>query len=181
MYGLINQAVRDLVKSQYGSEKWSEVCRRAGVADDQFVAMKAYPDAMTYGLVQAASEVLGVTPASILRTFGLYWVQFTAEEGYGEMMDLFGRDFITCIKNLNGMHAHMGVMMPELQPPRFEVEELEGAKFRIHYFSKRAGLAPMVAGLLEGLALKHGKRITLSYQTREAGLDHDVFEVEVLA
>lgn len=184
MYGLINQAVRDLVKSQHGSEKWAQVCQRAGVTDDDFIAMRAYPDSLTYALVQATAEVLGVSSEAVLRTFGLYWVQFTSEEGYGEMMDLFGRDFITCLKNLNGMHAHMGVMMPELKPPRFDVEELGPGRFRIHYFSKRAGLAPMVAGLIEGLAIKHGNRITLSYQTRGpaggTGPDHDVFEVEVL-
>jgi len=181
MYGLINQAIRDLVKSHHGSDKWVEVCRRAGIADDDFLAMKSYPDALTYGLVGAASEVLGADPNEILRAFGHYWVKFTAEEGYGDLMDLFGRDFVSCLKNLNGMHAHMGVMMPELQPPRFMVEELGSQRFKVLYFSKRAGLGHMVVGLIEGLAEKHDKKIRLSFEPRASSVDPDVYQVEVLA
>ena len=184
MYGLVNQAIHDLIISQHGEEKWSAICERAGLGrgpgTGEFEAMKPYPDGMTYALVGAAAEVLGSDPASLLRAFGEYWITFTAEEGYGHMMDLFGRDFMTCLKNLNGMHAHMGVMMPELQPPRFQVEEQGKGRFKLHYYSKRAGLAPMVTGLLEGLARKHNTQIRIDQLPRGPGDEHETFEIEVL-
>jgi hypothetical protein len=180
MYGLVNQAIRDLIISQHGEEKWLAVSKKAGIGPAEFEAMKSYPDGLTYALVGSASEVLGADSSSLLKAFGEYWIRFTAEEGYGEMMDLFGRDFMTCLNNLNGMHAHMGVMMPELQPPRFQVEEQGSGRFKLHYFSKRAGLAPMVEGLLEGLAKKHGTRIGVVHLPRAASDDHETFEIEVL-
>jgi len=64
-----------------------------------------------------------ITPDEVLRLFGKYWVAFTATEGYGPILNLFGQDLRTCLSNLNRMHAHMGAMMPDLKPPRFRVAE----------------------------------------------------------
>lgn len=92
MYGLVNQAIRDLIVSHHGEEKWTAVCQKAGLGTGpgggEFEAMHSYPDGMTYALVGAAAEVLGSDPAGLLKAFGEYWITFTAEEGYGDMMDL---------------------------------------------------------------------------------------------
>ncbi|MEN9722630.1 MAG: hypothetical protein RJB38_616 [Pseudomonadota bacterium] len=181
MYGLVNQAVRDLIVSRFGQEKWATICRRSGVNDDEFEAMKAYPDHLTYALVGSAAEVLGADAGDLLKAFGEYWITFTAQEGYGEMLDLFGSDLITCLKNLNGMHAHMGVMMPELQPPRFQIEEMGDKRYQLRYFSKRAGLAPMVMGLLEGLAKKHGNTVKVQQMPRDPAQDHELFLIEIVS
>jgi hypothetical protein len=186
MYGLVNQAMRDMVVSQHGEARWAEICSKAGVASADFVAMQAYPDAMTYGLVGAASETLATPVPELLKAFGDYWITFTAEQGYGEMMDLFGRDFLSCLRSLNGMHAHMGVMLPELKPPRFEILEREGAAgkvFDLKYFSKREGLVPFVLGLLEGLSRKFGEKaeirhIPLASRTLE---EPETFEIRILS
>jgi hypothetical protein len=172
MYGLVNQAMRDMVISAHGESRWAEICSRAGTSDGEFVAMQPYPDSLTYGLVGAASEVLATPAGDLLKAFGDYWINFTALQGYGEMMDLFGRDFISCLRNLNGMHAHMGVMMPELRPPRFEVSERAGGGgqvFDLKYFSKREGLTPFVQGLLEGLARKFGQKAEIRHVEAKPG------------
>jgi len=186
MYGLVNEAMRDMVVSRHGEPCWAEICGRVGVPSTEFVAMQAYPDAMTYGLVGAASEVLAIPAGDLLRSFGDYWITFTAEQGYGEMMDLFGKDLLSCLRNLNGMHAHMGVMMPELRPPRFEVTEREGSGVpvvELRYYSKRAGLMPFVLGLLEGLARKFGQKAEIGHVGRASeGPDSpEIFEIRLLA
>lgn len=180
MYGLINKAIKDLVIDKFGRTTWEDIAKAAGILDDDFETLTSYPDQLTFSLVQKASERVNLPSEKILRTFGHYWVIFTAQEGYGEIMELFGKDFLSCMKNLNRMHAHMGVMMPDLQPPRFLVEEIDSSHIRIHYYSQREGLAPMVIGLLEGLAIKFNNKIEIEHLPINDLRDHDEFIIKFL-
>lgn len=180
MHGLVNQALKDLIVEKFTAEKWTEIRTKAGVSEDDFVAMKSYPDHITYCLVGAASEVLGAPGEVLLKAFGQYWIEFTKKEGYGPLMDLFGVDLRSCLKNLNSMHSRMGMMMPEFQPPKFNVSEPDASTLLLEYHSQRPGLAPMVEGLLEGLALKFGNKITIETQMRANQADPDLFTVKIL-
>jgi hypothetical protein len=177
MYGLVNQAVKDLVCDRFGEDQWKAVCTGARLNPDDFEPMKSYSDQVTYDLVASASALLGIPAESILEAFGDYWITFTANHGYGEMMNMFGRDFKTCLRNLNRMHGHMGAMMPDLMPPRFNVVEVDSLNLVVHYFSTREGLGPMVVGLLKGLARKYGDRVEISHVAKGTRSDHDEFEV----
>jgi hypothetical protein len=161
MYGMITQAVRDLVIQEAGEDAWLSVCCAAAIDPEGFEALTAYPDEVTFRLVGAAAEQIGVSSEEILRRFGRHWVRYTAEHGYREIMRMFGRDFRACLSNLNRMHGHMGGLMPELKPPRFTVLETSPTTVTLDYYSVRQGLAPMVVGLLEGLAEKFGERIRI--------------------
>ncbi|NQY68020.1 MAG: heme NO-binding domain-containing protein [Flavobacteriales bacterium] len=152
MYGLVNHAIQGLVTAEFGEDKWKEIKRKSGVEDDVFLAMKQYDDAITYKMVEVASEVTGVAGADLLEAFGTYWVLYTAEQGYGEMLDKAGSTFVEFIENLNSLHARVGKIMPGLIPPKFEVKNKENNLLELIYSSKRAGLNPMVVGLIKGLA-----------------------------
>ena len=78
MYGMVNKAIQDLVTFKFGEDKWMAVKRKAGVEIDSFISNDAYPDSLTYGLVGAASEVLGLSSDEILFAFGEFWVLDTA-------------------------------------------------------------------------------------------------------
>lgn len=154
MYGLVNQAIKDLVTTRFGEEQWRAICTSNNISEEDFVSLQYYPDPLTYGLVGAASTQLKIPATTILQEFGKHWVLYTAQVGYGPMLDLFGSDLPSCLKNLNNLHARMGMTMPDLSPPRFIFKEISPTQMQIEYQSKRAGLSPMVQGLLEGLALK---------------------------
>ncbi len=177
MYGMINQALKELVESHSGARVWGEICESAGVSSEDFDSLLPYEDSLTYRLVGLTSEKLGLSASEILRMFGLHWVSFTAHQGYGEMMALFGRDLRTCLKNLNRMHGHMGAMMPDLHPPRFVVEEKNSESLTLHYYSTRHGLAPLVVGIIEGLAQKFREPITVRHIPKGECSDHDEFNV----
>ena len=181
MYGLINEGIRELVISLGGGEMWESMCEEVGVEPEGFEPLCPYHDSLTYSLVDLAAKKLEISPDNLLREYGRYWVTYTAQQGYGEIMNLFGTDFRTFLANLNRMHAHMGVMMPELHPPRFTVDNVNGSEMVVHYFSQRPGLAPMVEGLLEGLAKKFGETISIHHIPKGELSDHDVFEVEFQA
>ena len=123
MYGLVNKGVQDLVVTKFGKEKWEEIKKKADI-DESFVSMNPYPDEITYNLVAAASEVLGLPPDKILETFGEYWITYTAREGYGEMLKLAGDNFSEFVQNLDNLHARVGLSFPKLKPPGFHCTEV---------------------------------------------------------
>lgn len=176
MYGLVNQGIKDLVLNVSNYETWVKICRNAN-APDKFVSMQYYEDEVTYRLVGSASAVLNLPPDKILGEFGKYWVHYTAKEGYGPIMDLFGDDFKSCLKNLNHLHTRMGMTMPQLSPPSFVYTEISNNVVQIEYKSKRAGLSPMVSGLIEGLAKKHGTKIDVKFSEEN---DQKIFTISIL-
>jgi len=161
MYGLVNRAVEGLVKEKFGVEAWQRICARAQVDDSSFVAMEVYDDAITYGLVAAASAELGLEPAAVLEAFGDYWTTYTIEEGYGDLLTMMGRTLDEFLDNLDSMHARIAGTMPNLMPPSFEREANDDGSSILHYRSEREGLAPMVLGLLKGLARRFSVTIEI--------------------
>lgn len=137
--------------------------------------MEVYDDALTYRLVGAAAEVLGASPAALLEQFGEFWIRFTASEGYGHLIDMFGNDFEAFLSSLDAMHARVWLGMPSLLPPSFVFQRGEDGNHRLIYRSTRAGLAPMVVGLLRGLALRFGVDVEVRLLARPVDADHDVF------
>lgn len=152
MYGLVNRAIEGLVCQKMGPEVWERIRTRAGLDDSGFVAMDRYDDAVTYGLVGAASEELGMAPAEILEAFGEFWTVYTIEEGYGDLLTMMGSTFEEFLDNLDSMHERIGSTMPGLVPPSFRRESQPDGSHILHYSSEREGLSPMVVGLLRGLA-----------------------------
>ena len=153
MYGLINMAIKQLVTDSYGEASWKEILKSSGVTLSNFELLSSYDDSITYNLISGASKVTGKSSDEILFIFGSFWVEYATKAGYGTLISLFGPTFKDCLFNLNKMHEHMGAMMPELVPPKFDIEKENSDKdFILLYQSSRLGLTPMVSGLLVSLA-----------------------------
>jgi Haem-NO-binding len=179
MYGLVNKAIADMVVSRFGQETWNEIRQKAHVEVDTFLSMEGYPDDVTHRLVKAASAVLNLAPAQIMEAFGEFWVEYTAQEGYGEMLDMSGEDLPEFLQNLDNMHARVGVSFPKLKPPSFECNETEENTLSLEYRSEREGLAPMVVGLVKGLGTRFDTAVDVAQtKSREAGADCDEFSIK---
>ncbi len=184
MYGLVNKAIEEMVCSQFGEETWEVIKQKANVEVDTFISMDAYPDDLTHRLVKAASEVLGQSPAEILSAFGEYWILYTAAEGYGELMAMAGDNLPEFLKNLDNLHARVGLSFPQLKPPSFDCDQLpsqepQSQELQLRYHSNRAGLAPMVIGLVKGLGTRFNQRLEITQtHDRQQGADHDEFSIQ---
>lgn len=181
MYGLVNTALQDLVSSRFGEDTWESIKRAAGVDIDVFVSMEAYPDDVTYKLVGAASERLGLSIEEVLKAFGEYWVSYTAKEGYGAILTLAGDTLPAFLQNLDNLHTRVGLMFPRLKPPSFWCTDIREDSLRLHYRSgldSREGLGPFVIGLLNGLAIRFELEIEINQTaSRSQGADHDEFSI----
>ncbi|MAC19231.1 MAG: heme NO-binding protein [Phycisphaerae bacterium] len=182
MYGLINKAIRGLVVEQFGQEAWDRIRRRAEIEDDDFVSMTNYDDSLTYDLVGAASEELGLGADAILEGFGGYWVRYTGVEGYGHLLDSAGSSLPEFLANLDQMHARVKLAFPDLKPPRFRVSDSDEAGLVLHYYSHRPGLAPLVIGLVKGLADRFGDVVEVEHLPMNTdGDEHDAFRVRYVS
>ncbi|MEM9384872.1 MAG: heme NO-binding domain-containing protein [Pseudomonadota bacterium] len=152
MYGLVNKGIRDYALTNGGDAVWQRIRAKAEWAEDDFLSMQDYDDAVSVRLIGAAAEVLETTPDDIMRGFGRHWVLFTGQEGYGPLMSLSGATLPEFLKNLDAMHGRLKNSMMGLKPPKFTCTQLSDFTYEVSYFSEREGLAPMVEGLLGGLA-----------------------------
>ena len=181
MYGMVNKAVEDLVCEKFGEDKWEEIKEKAGVDVDIFLSNESYDDDVTYSLVGAATDVLGIPADQILFAFGEYWVLKTATKGYGDLMDAAGADLFEFLENLPNFHTRVAMIFPKLEPPRFEVLERTPSSMCVGYYTHRDGLAPFVVGLLSGLSQRFQQKAQTSHTVkRSEGADHDEFVIELV-
>ncbi len=159
MYGMVNRAIQDLIVSTAGQQAWLDVKARAelDLEFEQFRDTVVYDDDVTYALVEAASTVLDQPPEALLQAFGRHWILYTGREGWGALLDRAGSDMTNFIKQLDNLHARVQLAMPKTCMPQFTAIPNEDGTLTVEYRSRRPGLAPMVVGLLNGLAEHFGE------------------------
>lgn len=182
MYGIINKAIQDLAIKQGGEQIWEKICTNAKCSDSSFLLSQPYEDAITFRLVAAAAQEFDIPAQTLLRDFGKHWISYTRGQGYSSLMGMFGSNMREFIGNLNGLHSQLFAAMPEAKPPHFTVVADDGSSFVVQYRSERVGLAPMVQGLLEGLADHFNQRCEVKTNSlRNDAQDYDEFVVTVLS
>lgn len=181
MYGMVNRALVDMVQSEVGTETWDAIAKKAEISDDLFLSMSQYGDDVTYRLVGATSEVLGMPAEQVLQNFGSFWIQYTAREGYGELMRVAGNSIWEFLANLDNLHARVGLSFQNLKPPSFRCSHRTERSVLLHYRSSRAGLAHLVIGLLKGLGEMFHTPVRVTRQPPRPGetpVSDEVFLVE---
>jgi hypothetical protein len=115
-----------------------------------------------------------------METFGEYWILYTANEGYGDMMELAGETLPDFLNNLDMLHNRLNNLMPNLMPPQFSTRNETPNSIELEYRSHREGFSPMVVGLLRGLCKRFNKEnysINHIEQKNETN-SCDVFRIE---
>jgi len=178
MYGIVNKAIEDLVRENYGDEKWDAVKTLSGVDVDFFISNEPYDDDITYKLASAVSEVIHIPVSMVLQVFGEWWILKTGIEKYGGLMQAGGNSLREFLINLPLFHSRIMLIYPKLTPPEFKVSHIEDQSIYVHYFSKRQGLMDFVKGLLTGLGKMYNTPAEVELvESREQGGDHEIFKV----
>lgn len=178
MYGIVNKAIEDLVKTNFGDEKWEAVKVRSGIDIDYFISNEPYDDNITYQLAGAVSEEMNISVPEVLQAFGEWWVLKTGKEKYGGLMEAGGQTLREFLINLPIFHNRIMLIYPKLTPPEFKVSHVEEKSIHVHYFSKREGLGEFVRGLLNGLGKMYKTPVTIELiQSRDQGDTHEIFKV----
>ena len=177
MYGLVNKAIKDLVVENHGQEKWNAICHEVGHEEADFISMSPYPDKLTYDLVGAASKILNTDANSILEAFGEYWILYTADQGYGDLLDLSGNSFTEFLGNLDILHLRINNMMPELKAPLFSTRNETEDSVELVYKSHRVGLVPVLIGVIRGLGKRFEMVVDIQQLKKDVSVDGIVFKI----
>jgi hypothetical protein len=177
---MVNKAVEDLARARGGDAAWQAIRRRAGLEIDTFVGLRAYDDEVTTRLVAAAAAEFGLTEDAVLEAFGEHWVRYTAREGWGPLLQAQGTSVAEVLLGLDAMHARIRLAMPELRPPSFTCTVVAPGTLLLDYRSERAGLGPMVVGLVRGLGAVYQTPVEIEHVAGRAdGLEHERFKVRL--
>jgi len=161
MYGLVSRGIKQFLIDGHGEEAWADICTRAGVRDEDFNIRKNYADGDVYALVEAASDMLGMSSDEVLVAFGRYWPSFAKNTRFGRLLTFGGNDFESLMRNLDHMHASIAQSLPGIRNPSFTVENAPDGALLVTYYSEREGLGSFVVGLLHGCAALFGQSVTV--------------------
>ena len=176
MYGLVNKAIKELIVANHGEDKWLEICKLSNFLEEDFVGLQAYPDELTFTIISHASNLLDVHSEKFLEAFGEYWILYTANEGYGEMLNLAGETFVSFLNNLDLLHYQVNNIMPNLIPPQFNTRNQKENSIELEYRSHRIGMIPMLIGLIHGLGKRFNLKVNVTQiEALSEGANCDVF------
>ena len=178
MYGLVNQAIYELVIEKFGNQVWEKVKNKSGINIDKFLSNESYEDAVTYKLAEAVSEVTNISIGDVLMAFGEYWVLKTGAQKYGALMKAGGENLKEFLINLPNFHSRIMLIFPNITPPEFNITDIKHNSLTLHYYSTREGLTDFMHGLLKGLATMYKVEATIKLLSGKIeNKDHDVFEI----
>lgn len=174
MYGMVHTAARSMVVETMGDAAWRNVLSQADLDGEYFISGQNYSDKVTFALIDAITKVSGIETPDLLRSFGQYWIGYTAKSSYGTMFRVGGDELESFLANLNRMHASIHSTMPASRMPSFELLRTENGRIDVLYTSDRNGLFPFVEGLLKGLMDHFGETGHVTHALTDEG---DVFSL----
>lgn len=178
MYGIVNNAIEDLVRENFGDENWETVLKKSNIGVDYFLNSQSYDDAVTYALAEAVSEVNKIPIGDVFLAFGEWWVLRTSQERYGQLMAEGGSNLKEFLLNLPNFHNRLTLLYPNLTPPEFKVSNVKMHSLYLHYYSNRIGLQEFVRGLIYGLGKLYNVPVNVTLTSgRNEGHNHEIFMI----
>jgi hypothetical protein len=159
MLGFVNQAIKDMVVSEFGSDSWMAICEDVQFLEKSFASQQDYPDLLTYQFVGSICKLQNMEASDVLIAFGEYWVLKTATPTYGILFKASGQTFAEFLEYLPNFHSKVMLFYPNINPPDFRVDKIAENQYRLFYFSHRQGLDSFVIGILQGLAKFYNEKI----------------------
>ncbi|KAG7349232.1 adenylate/guanylate cyclase [Nitzschia inconspicua] len=157
MLGWINDCMEKLVLHKFDLATWHAMKEKAGLSDLKdggFLKLESYPLNTTTDLVQAASDLSGLTIPQVYEAFGEFFVPYIIDEGYHNLLCCQGSTLRDWMSNINAIHQHLQNTFPKsMTMPEFWCENNSDGSLRLFYYSARGSfLAPFAVGLVREVA-----------------------------
>jgi hypothetical protein len=162
MYGIFHVAIRDLINTQFSPKVWQKILDSGHFDDGDFLSIKSYEDGLTDRLITTAVQVIGTTHERFLEKLGIFFIaEFSAD--LRDALTLGSRPgFQVSLLNLPGYIRTVIKAFPGLSAADFTAHQVDNNTFRVVYRSQRRGMAPLVRGLILGLARLYDEKVVLS-------------------
>ena len=170
MYGMIHKAARQMAIERLGRDVWDDVARSCALGDQHLITAEYFDDAVTFAVIGALADRMGVDVDAALETFGRHWIAYAGASAFARVMTMAGGDVETFIENLDRMHASIKSTMPLARMPHFTLVESTPKGLTVLYDSERSGLAPFVRGILAAVAERFGERMVIAQRSTAKGM-----------
>ena len=177
MYGIINQAIQQMVTRDHGEEVWLNIIHKSGIDVYEFRNHESYDDKYTYVLAETLAEHLKTNISEILRSLGEFWIIDISLKKYPAMMAAGGTSFREFLFHLPKFHNRIYLSYPNLVAPEFKIYD-NGDDIAVEYHSEREGLTHLMEGMLLGISKmfnEHLALVKLEYTKSNSTFDHDLF------
>lgn len=152
MYGMVNQALKQMTLDTIGESEWSKICNNLQISSKDFDSFSQFDDSVTLGLVQKICEVSSKNPQDFLKEFGIYWIKFAQESDYQVILNAFAKSPFDLINSLNSLHERLELSFTNLNAPSFEIIQQDEISMIVNYYSLRdMPLQFFVKGLFVGI------------------------------
>lgn len=150
MKGSIVQCLGDLVKSNFGTDKWENSLETAGLSKTSFfIPLQNVDDEKVTKIVDALCKVNNISPSQAADAFGEYWVNVYAPKLYSSYFKGMNNSKEFLLK-MDNVHENVTKNIDNAHPPRFEYEWKDNKTLVMKYHSKR-GLIDILMGLVKGV------------------------------
>ncbi|ULT97859.1 hypothetical protein L3Y34_005594 [Caenorhabditis briggsae] len=188
MIGWTHVCVSTLILRKYGPEVLEEILRKAGYTEDiQFDIQCYYDDTETMRIFRVAAQVLGLSVDDMWEMYGEFLITHACETGWQKMLFCMANNLQEFLDNLNSMHYFIDqiAFKSEMKGPTFQCEPFGESGLKLHYFSFRQGLFPIVKGLVRKTArtlFEMEVKVSMlerNQERRKSGMvEHVIFSVE---
>ena len=156
MLGWMNDCIEKMVIDKWGLEAWHTVKEEAGcdIKDNGFLKLETYHDESTVVLVEATSELTGLSIPEVYRCMGAFFAHYISGEGYENLLCCQGHTLKEWMAGINAIHGHLQTTFPnKMTIPEFWCEENANGTLALFYMSERGSyLAPLAEGLISEVA-----------------------------
>jgi methyl-accepting chemotaxis protein len=148
--GTIVLCIAEMVAGRVGVDKWREILRKAGLGEDLRLTRISDVDVKAVqALLKSICETLNISPQQLADDFGEHWVNTYAPKHYKAYW--YGFDSAKAvIMGMDKIHAQVTKILPNANPPRFDIEEINDKTLRVHYKSHRK-MIDFYIGLAKGV------------------------------
>uniref|UniRef100_A0A7I5EBN4 guanylate cyclase n=1 Tax=Haemonchus contortus TaxID=6289 RepID=A0A7I5EBN4_HAECO len=188
MIGWTHLCLSTLITRRYGAEIWEQIMRKAGFAQKSEIDVQVYyDDTETMRIFRTAAGILGLSVDDMWEMYGEFLITYACETGWDKMLNCMANNLQEFLDSLNSMHYFIDqiAFKSEMRGPTFQCEAIGDGLLRLHYFSHRQGLFPIVKGLVRQvsrLLFEMDVKLVVierSQERRKSGMvEHVVFSLE---
>ncbi len=178
MHGLMNRAVQCFVRDTYGPRVWADVAVRADLGFDNFEAMLAYDDQITFRVLDTICDMRGTPRAAMLEDIGTYLVSHPNLEALRRLLRFGGVGFVDFLLSLNDLPDRARLAVSDLDLPRLELWGYTADRFSLTVTSPHAGFGNVMVGLLQTMADDYGVLAVMEFKGRQQATE--TIEINIL-
>lgn len=179
MHGLINRSIQSFLTDMYGVAFWTAIADEAGVEGRAFEAMLAYPDALTFAVLDAAAGRLDRPREGLLEDLGTYLASHPSFEALRRLLRFGGATFPDFLHSLDELQGRGWLAVPELDLPELHVRQLTEERYSLRCRSPHPGYASVMVGILRAMADDYGALAVLDMAPTGPG--EETITVDLLA